>query len=198
MRELSEYKVEIFRRGKEKIRRRRNRRIAFGVTVPLVLCLICLPLLPDLAPKVVSGNDKHISNNAGAPKAECMEVPAMGVCCIYVNQNGKQWQIDDSAAVTEVAALLGECLLPTADQENSAVNNSAPSCADKESVLDNSDALADCVLPLEDTVTVCTPEGLVLHCNLQDGSVYEEGTGRQGVASADVLEQLKKLLQKSE
>lgn len=116
MKELSQYKEEIFRRSEQKIRQRKaRRRIALGISIPLCLCL------------VVSGTvfGIQLTNFRADCKAESapdMELPMEGVPL-------DSYTIEDPALLQEI--------LNAPEKEDSKIENGSLVDGANDAVLDN-------------------------------------------------------------
>lgn len=168
MKELNEYKAEIFRRSAEKKRRiRHRRRIALAVGIPLCLsCVLTVAALPHLnlgrkggfAANMEAACDQAVSDNdlvqESAVKTFRLTDPV------------------DAAMVREV--LEGEKPEYTLNRDHT----------------DPENALADAAVPGEYRLTLCLADGQVLCYRIQGQAVYCETTGERHLlthAQADGL-----------
>jgi hypothetical protein len=143
MRQLQEYKAEIFRRSREKQRKiRRNRRIALGVGIPLCLCAVLTLTLPG---HLLSAKDKAAPEMA--PDLEMpMESPKLQLTVRY---QGRELLVTDPDEAAQLEQLLRDWPTDAADQEDgkyAAVGTPLPE--------NGSSGLADSVQPEEWSITL--------------------------------------------
>jgi hypothetical protein len=164
MKELREYKNEIFRRSDEKKRQlKKRRRIAMGVGIPLCLCcLLTVTLLPQgrskgfFAPTMeMVGNDCMVSEEAQIPE--------------------QSFRITDPEQVERVLLLLEEDQLPQKEE-------------------DNKNAIADQVMPGSYRLILELSDGSVLVYRMTDDQLHCETTQEHKTLTQAQTENLYKFL----
>lgn len=154
MKELNEYKNEIFRRSAEKKRQiRKRRRIAIGVGIPLCLCcVITVAMLPQLSMK----------KDALLPNMEAACDKVMGENFEMQEMPMKVFQVTDP---TDAAMVLD--ILKDTDPEYT---------LNREN-LDEENTLADQAQPSEYLLAVQHPDGNTVNYRIRGLVVYCEDTG---------------------
>ena len=171
MKELSEYRNEIFRRSAEKKRQiRKRRRIAFGVGIPLCLCcVITVVMLPHLGMK----------KDAFLPNMEAASDKVMGEDFEMQEMPMKAFQVTDPVDAAKVLDILEDTDPEyTLNREN----------------LDEENTLADQAEPVEYGLTVQHPDGHTVNYRIRGQAVYCEDTGETLWLSDEQADRLYKLV----
>lgn len=171
MKELNEYKSEIFRRSAEKKRQiQKRRRIALGVGIPLCLCcVIVLSTLPNFPRLSVKG---EVTMDA-AP--ECESPMESETLLMTVRWQDLELWVSDPEIAAHWEQLLTDWPADTGRQET----------FDSE--------LADMVTP-EDYVITLYPDGEPQRYLVIGDRLYREATGQSRKLTAEELSQLEALV----
>lgn len=172
MKELNEYRDEIFRRSEKKKRQiKKRRRIALGVGIPLCLCCVMtLAIIPylhlgmkgDFAPNMEAVYDGIVYE-----KNEMQEMPMQA------------FRVTDPTDAARVLAILeGTAQESTADKQE----------------LGKDQFLADQTEPDEYRLTLCCSDGSTLHYRVRGQEVYSEIPGKSYWLSAAEARSLYTLL----
>ena len=171
MKELNEYKAEIFRRSEEKKRQiRKNRRIALGVGLSLCLCAVLTVAVAPLIPLGLGGM---------APKAE---------------SSGLEWAVADDATkespeqafvVTDPEAAARVLAILEKEETEHTLN---------KETLDEENNLADQAETDEYRLILYCPDGSITYYQIWGQEVYCEVTGETVRLTEDEVRMLYTLL----
>ena len=165
MKELNEYRQEIFRRSAEKKRQiKKRRRIALGVGIPLCLCcVLTVTLLPGGLSKGVLVPSMDMAVNESA---DC-EDSAIGLQSFYVT---------DSQKVSDILAVL------------------EGNYTQQESASDENNGVADQMTPGSYRFTLELSDGSVLSYYIMGNDAYCETDGQSQTLSPAQAQALYELL----
>ena len=164
MKELKEYRDEIFRRSDEKKRQiKKRRRIAMGVTIPLCLCcVLTVTMLPGGLSKGVLAPMMDVAENNSAIREE-----ATG--------GFREYHLTDPEEITQVLDLLD---LQYAQKEDADENN----------------AVLDQIVPDAYLLTLSQPDGSTLVYRISGTYAYCETIGERQILAEEQAEALSALL----
>lgn len=171
MKELSEYKSEIFRRSDEKKRQiKKRRRIAVGVGIPLSLCCVVTVMMLTGFPPSTKG-DMAPNMEAACDQNATMERPV------------EHFRITDPVDAAMVLNIL---------------QDKDPEYTLNKEQFDQQDQLADRTEPGCYLLTVECSDGSILHYRIMEQEAYCETNGERVILTDGQAEQLYHFLTQAE
>ena len=163
MKELSEYRDEIFRRSDEKKRQiKRRRGIALGIGIPICLCCVLITAFPPGLSKVAAGENSAPDKNILCDSAESEAPEAAAV----------NFRVTDPEQIDQVLCLLnGGNLLQK----------------------EESSAVADQAIPNSYRLTLELSDGTTLIYQIEADHAYCETTGETVTLSSSQAQALYEL-----
>ena len=164
MKELKEYRDEIFRRSDEKKRQiKKRRRIALGVTIPLCLCcVLTVTMLPGGLSKGVFAPMMDVAESNSAIREEA-------------TSSFREYHITDPEEITQVQDLLDLQYLKKEDA-------------------DENNAILDQIVPDAYLLTLAPPDGSTVIYRISGTNAYCETTGERKILADEQAEALSVLL----